>query len=171
MGQCNAQTNSSTSVVQKVTINQSAARSKTEPPYQQKLRGLELIKTCKKFYENGVLAAKPNVQLASLNRPATRQKARAAPFRHRAGTIAVMCSSFLVLPGLALATIVWWSTTNWDGGVAAANDQSAVSAGLGPAGATRNHLHAAAAVQNTRDAASAIIIHKVKTERIPGVTR
>jgi hypothetical protein len=165
MGQCNAHL---PTVAPRLIVNRSSARPKTEPSPPATLRGLELINSCKKFYENGVGVPTPSVQLfAVLDKPASRQRSL---FRTRRGTIAVMCSFFLVLPGLALATIVWWSAANWDGGEAAASDQSAVSAELGPAGAARDHLQAAAA-QSTKDAQSGIIVHKVKTELISGLPR
>src|SRR4029078_4677598 len=77
-------------------------------------RGLELIRSCAKFYGNGVGLAQSTVQLShpTLNQPATRQR---WPSRSSGiTTIAVVCFFFLVLPGLALATIVYWRATTGD---------------------------------------------------------
>jgi hypothetical protein len=175
MGQCNAQTNNSSSsdVVSKLIIGQSTARlsrtstrTKKESPSQPTLRGLELIKSCAKFYENGVGVAKPTIQLshsmgAAVNKPATRQT---SPSLSKAsiGTVAVMCSFFLVLPGLALATIVWWGATKSEairGPELAAGELSAVSA------RTLQTATGAKAVSNEQ---SDIIIHMVKTQLITG---
>src|SRR5512143_2545726 len=120
MGQCNAQTNDNASgVVTTLIIDQSTARltetcaiTKKEPASQTTPRGLELIKSCAKFYANGVGERNPRPQLservgATLNQPAT----QASPSRRsKAGirNFAVMCSFLLILPSLSLATIVWW---------------------------------------------------------------
>ena len=82
MRQCNAQTNARPSGVVPVRGDQSTAQvsatTKKEPLVQPTARGLELIKSCAKFYANGVGMAKPTLQLshsvgAALNQPATRQ--------------------------------------------------------------------------------------------------
>jgi hypothetical protein len=73
-----------------------------------------------------------------------------------------MCSFFLVLPGLALATIVWWGATKGEairGPELAAGDVSAVTA------LTLQAATGAKAVSNEQ---SDIIIHKVKTQLITG---
>jgi hypothetical protein len=64
MGQCNAQTNRT------LVSDQSTARlprtyttTKEEPPSHPTLRGLDLIKSCAKYYENGVGVATPTVRL------------------------------------------------------------------------------------------------------------
>ena len=184
MDQCNAQTNFSPSVVPTLIINQSTARlsrtcttTQTEPPSQPTLRGLELIKSCAKFYENGVGVAKPTAQLshplgATVNLPATGQTSPSRLFKPSISTAAVMCSFFLVLPSLALATIVWWGATKngtVGGPEVAADDASAVSAQLGnPAITPLRNLQGAAAAQTVANAQSDIIIHKVKTQPITG---
>jgi len=176
MGQCNAQTNNSSSsdVVSKLIIGQGTARlsrtstrTKKESPSQPTLRGLELIKSCAKLYENGVGVAKPTIQLshsmgAAAYKPATRQTSPSRLSKASIGTIVVMCSCFLVLPGLALATIVWCGATKGEairGSELAASDLSAVSA---------RTLQAATGAKAVSNEQSDLIIHKVKTQLITG---
>ena len=76
-------------------------------------RGLELIKSSAKFYANGAGTAKPTVQLSYLvhsasNNPAAERTSPAGKLSARA--IAMFCLLLLVLPGLALAAIVWCGT-------------------------------------------------------------
>ena len=67
MRQCNAQTNARPSGVVPTRVDQSTAQvpitTKKEPLLQPTARGLELIKSCAKFYANGVGVAKPTIQL------------------------------------------------------------------------------------------------------------
>lgn len=158
MGQCNAQTNVSPSHVVPTLVPQSTPR------------GLELIKSCAKFYANGVGVVKPTLQLshrvgAALNRPATRQTLVAKP---RISIVAVMYS--FVLPSLALAAIVWGAATGPARGPEVAAGDSGVGSVKGASQsitAPRNR-QAAAAAQTFSNAQSDIIIHKVKTEPIDG---
>ncbi len=68
MRQCNAQTNARPSGVAPARVDQSTAQvpitTKKEPLLQPTARGLELIKSCAKFYANGVGVAKPTIQLS-----------------------------------------------------------------------------------------------------------
>src|SRR6185437_1260608 len=135
-------------------------------------RGLELIKSCAKFYANGVGTAKPTLQLshsagAALNQPATRQAFPSRVSKPSISTIAVMCSFLLILPSLALAAIMWWGATTSGaagGPEAVAGDASAIST----QSANPRNLTAAAAEQTVSNAGSEIIIHKVKTQPIDG---
>src|SRR6476659_9662312 len=112
MSQCNAQTNARPSGVVPVRGDQSTAQistaTKKEPLVQPTARGLELIKSCAKFYANGVGVAKPTIQLshpvaAALNQHATRQTFPSQVSKPSISTVAVMCSFLLILPSLALA--------------------------------------------------------------------
>ena len=137
MGQCNAQTNARPSGVVPRRVDQSTAQvpitTKKEPLLQPTARGLELIKSCAKFYANGVGVAKPTIQLshpvgAALNQPATRQTFPSQVSKPSISTVAVMCSFFLVLPSLALAAIMWWGATSGAAGgpEVAAGDASVI---------------------------------------------
>jgi hypothetical protein len=179
MGQCDAQTDDSPSGVVP-TLDQSTTRlfkpgitTKKEPPLQPTLRGLELIKSSAKFYDNGVGAAKPTVQLShtvgpTLNQPATRQTSPSRFSKAPISTVAVVCSFFLVLPSLALATIVWWGITiGAAGGPELTGDSSAVSVQLASQAITPpRNLPPATTKQSVAITQSGIIIHKVKTQPI-----
>jgi hypothetical protein len=163
MGQCNAKTDSP------------SGTTKKETPLQSTLRGLELIKSCARFYENGVGVAKPTVQLsyplgAALNQHRTRQTFSSRLSRARISTVAVICLFFLVLPSLALAMIVWSATKNGSakGMEVAADNASAVSAQASPAITPLRNLPAAGAAKTASNAQSGIIIRRVKTQPIVG---
>ena len=175
MRQCNAQTNARPSGVVPVRGDQSTAQvsatTKQEPLAQPTARGLELIKSCAKFYANGVGTAKPTLQLshsagAALNQPATRQAFPSRVSKPSISTVAVMCSFLLILPSLALAAIMWWGATSGAAGgpEAVAGDASAIST----QSANPRNLAAAATEQTVSNAGSEIIIHKVKTQPIDG---
>jgi hypothetical protein len=182
MGRCNAQTNTSASVVPKLIDDQSTARltetyaiTKIESPSQPRPRGLELINSCAKFYANGTGVVKPRVQIAhlggaTLDEPPTRQTSQSGLSKASIGTVAAMCSVLLVLPGLALATIVWWAATSRSarGPEVAAGTASAVTVQSGSVAAT---LRTSAAAQTASNDQSGIIIHKVKTQPITGDAR
>ena len=171
MRQCNAQTNARPVVP--VRGDQSTAQVSTtkEPLVQPTARGLELIKSCAKFYANGVGMAKPTLQLshsagAALNQPATRQAFPSRVSKPSISTVAVMCSFLLILPSLALAAIMWWGATSGAAGgpEAVAGDASAIST----QSANPRNLTAGATEQTVSNAGSEIIIHKVKTQPIDG---
>jgi hypothetical protein len=168
---CNAQTNARPSGVVPVRGDQSTAQVSTtkEPLVQPTARGLELIKSCAKFYANGVGMAKPTLQLshsasAALNQPATRQAFPSRVSKPSISTVAVMCSFLLILPSLALAAIMWWGATSGAAGgpEAVVGDASAIST----QSANPRNLTAAATEQTV--SGSEIIIHKVKTQPIDG---
>lgn len=175
MRQCNAQTNARPFGVVPVRGDQSTAQvsttTKQESLAQPTARGLELIKSCAKFYANGVGMAKPTLQLshsagAALNQPATRQAFPSRVSKPSISTVAVMCSFLLILPSLALAAIMWWGATSGAAGgpEAVAGDASAIST----QSANSRNLTAAATEQTVSNAGSEIIIHKVKTQPIDG---
>ena len=177
MGQCDAQTNVSPSGVAPELVRQSTAQlpgpcmpAKKELALQTTPRGLELIKSCAKFYSNGVRTAKPTVQLshragAALDRPATRQTSASLAAKPSISTLAVMCS--LILPSLALAAIVWAAATGVAGRMEVAAGDAGVKATNATITAPRNR-QAAAAAQTFSNAESEIIIHRVKTVSIEG---
>lgn len=174
MRQCNAQINARPSGVVPVPGDQSAAQlsitTEKEPLAQPTARGLELIKSCAKFYANGVGTATPTLQL-SLNQRATEQTFPAQVSKTSIGTVAVMCSFLLILPSLALAAIMWWGATSGVAGgqEVAAGDASAISTqSANPGIAPPRNLAAATAAQTVSNAQSDIIVHKVKTQAIDG---
>ena len=155
MGECSAQTK----------VSPSGITAQNE--LQTTLRGLELIKSCAKFYANGAGVAKPTVKLsypldATLNGPATRQTAKPS-----ISTAAVLGS--FVLASLALAAIVWAAATGAAGAPKAASDDASAASvkAASPITAPLNR-EAAAASQAFATAQSDIIIHKVKTQPIHG---
>lgn len=176
MRQCNAQIKARPSGVVPVRGDQSTAQlsttTKEEPLAQPTARGLELIKSCAKFYANGVGTATPTLQLShsvstALNQRATAQTFPSQVSKTSISTIAVMCSFLLILPSVALAAIMWWGATS---GVAAGPEvASAISMqSANPGIAPPRNLTAAAAAQTVSNAQSDIIIHKVKTQAIDG---
>ena len=129
-------------------------------------RGLELIKSSAKFFENGAGVAKPTIRLsypvrgASKNPPAEKAFPRAGHLSVRA--ITMICVLLLVLPSLALAAIVWCGTQiEPELSVGA----SSFSARLASSVVTNSNDPAPAASNVQSD----VIIHKVKTERIDAI--
>jgi hypothetical protein len=126
-------------------------------------RGLELIKSSAKLFENGAGVTKSAIRLsypahgASKNRAAEKSLSRARHFSVRA--ITVFCAFFLVLPSLALAAIVWCGT----------RIAPEVSVGARPFSerlASPIATDPTDPAQVASNAQSDIIIHKVKTKRI-----
>jgi hypothetical protein len=177
MGQCNAQTSSALSGI---VSDQSTAPSskiypttKEEPP--SKLRGLDLLKSCAKFYENDVGVATLTVRLshsldATLNQPAIAQVSRS---RHskRSVTVAVTCLFLLLVPSLGAATIMWGdfvSEPAQEPGLTVGNSSAAAAQLPAPAIAALLDLKSAAPTQTPSNDQPDIIIHKVKTQPITG---
>ena len=138
-------------------------------------RGLELIKSCAKFYANGVVLAKPTVQLSHQTAPALNQSARfpSGVATVSISTVGAICLFFLVLPSLALAAIVWWGATapaakepGEAAGYASPSSAQAVIQRLKPPGS----LQETTGVQAVSNAPSDIVIHKVKTQPIAAGT-
>jgi hypothetical protein len=133
-------------------------------------RGLELIKSCAKFYTNGV-AAKPTVQLSHPTGPALNQSARSPSgvAKVSISTVAAIFLFFLVLPSLALAAIVWWGATapaREAAGYSSAPPTQAASGGLKPP----RSLQETTGAQAVSTARSDVIIRKVKTQPIAAGT-
>jgi hypothetical protein len=169
MGQCNVEISARQSgVVPSVGDHRATQISRTP-------RGLELIKSCAKFYANGVAAAKPTVQLSHPTGPALNQSATSPSgvAKVSISTVATIFLFFLVLPSLALAAIVWWGATapaakglEEAAGYASASPAQAASRGLRPP----RSLQEATGVQAVSNAQSDIVIHKVKTQPIAAGT-
>ena len=119
------------------------------PPLQTP-RGLELIKSSAKFYANGAGAAKPAIQLsypvrAASNNPAAERTLSSPAGKLSVPAIAMFCLLLFVLPGLALAAIVWCGTRMVD--------------------TVAPEVVAGGTVSDD------IIVHRVKTERIDAPLR
>lgn len=158
MGECSAQT--------KVSASGTTAQNELHTT----LRGLELIKSCAKFYANGAGVAKPAVKLshrldAALNGPSTRQTSPPLVAKPSISTAAVLGP--FVLASLALAAIVWAAATGAAGAPKAASGDASAAPVISPITAPLNR-EAAAASQTFAAAQSDIIIHKVKTQPIHG---
>lgn len=179
MGQGNTQTNRTMSGV---VPDQSTARlprtcttTKQEQPSYPKLRGLDLIKSCAKFYENGVGVGTATGRLsyhlaATLNQPAITQVPSSRHSKLSIGTVAV--SLFLsLLPILGVATIMWGRfVSELAKELALTVGSASATAAQLPAPAIRASLNlkSVAAAQTTSNESSDIIVHKVKTELITG---
>lgn len=167
MGQCNGEISARQSdVVPSVGDHRATQISRTP-------RGLELIKSYAKFYANGVVAAKPTVQLSHPTDPTLNQSVTSPSgvAKVSISTVAAICLFFLVLPSLALAAIVWWGATAPAKGL----EQAAGYASASPTQAASQHLRPPrslqeAGVQAVSNAQSDIVIHKVKTQPIAAGT-
>jgi hypothetical protein len=156
-----------------------AVSSSTQSERSKRLtpRGLALIKSCAKFYANGIEVPKsanrssPWVPALHLHLGAHRLSRRA-----NIGRIVAACVFSLVLPSLVLAGIVWWGITTRP----AAGTNATLRAGAEPSQSARSlpvitarSLHAAegaATLANVKPSlAEDIIVHRVKTEPVPGV--
>ena len=166
MSQCNVEIGACQSGVAPSVGDHSAIQISGTP------RGLELIKSCAKFYENGVAAAKTAVQLSHPMAPALSQSAT-SPSRVATvsiSTVVAICLFFLVLPSLALAAIVWLGATApaAKGPEAAASSSSSQTASQGVR--PPRSLQEATEVQAVSNAQSDIVIRKVKTQPIAAGT-
>jgi hypothetical protein len=180
MRQCNAQTNRTLSGVvpdqSSARLSRTCTTTKEEPPSSPTLRGLDLIKSCAKFYENGVGVATPTVRVshplgATLNQPAITQVSAPRHSKRSISTVAVTCLFLLLLPSLGVATIMWGrfvsehakepELTVCDTSVAAAQLPA-------PAITALLDLKSAAAAQTPSNSQTDIVVHKVKTQPITG---
>jgi hypothetical protein len=155
MGQCDAQTDSPSGT-----------------PVQSKLRGLELIKSCARFYENGVGVTKPTIQISrplSVSLSEARQTSPSRRSRSSISPVALICLFFLVLPSFGLAMIVWSAAKSGDakGPQMISSSAIAVSAQASPVTSLHNVPQAGVA-ETTSNSQSGIIIRKVKTQPIIG---
>jgi hypothetical protein len=190
MGHGNAQTNRTLSGVVR---DQSAARlprncttTKEEPPSDPTLRGLEVIKSCAKFYGNGVGVATPTVRLshpldATLTQPAIAQVSLSRHFKRNISTVTVRCLFLLLLPISGVATIMWAGFVNEhakEPGLTVSNTSAAAAQLPAPAITALLNLKSAPAIrvlpnletatagQTISNNQTDIIIHKVKTQPI-----
>jgi len=171
MSQCNAQTNRTLS---DVVPDQSTARlpkaCKEESPSSPTLLGLDLLKSCAKFYENDLGVATPIVRLshplgATLNQPASRRSKRSI------STIAVTCLFLLLVPSLGVATIMWRgfvSEPAQEPGLTVGATSAAAAQLPAPAITALLDLESAAPAQTPSNNQPDIIVHKVKTQPITG---
>jgi hypothetical protein len=179
MGQCNAQTNRTLSGV---VSDESTARlprtcttTKEEQPSHPPLRGLDLLKSCAKFYENDVGVATLTVRLshsldATLNQPAIAQVSRSHHSKRSMSTVAVTCLFLLLVPSLGVATIIWGgfvSEPAQEPGLTVGNSSGAAAQLPAPVIMASLDLKSAAA-QTPSNNQPDIIIHKVKTQPITG---
>jgi hypothetical protein len=169
MGQCNVEISARQSGVVPSVGVQNATQMVGTP------RGLELIKSCAKFYANGVAAANPTVQISHPTGPALSQSATSSSgvAKVSISTVAAIRLFFVVLPSLALAAIVWLGVTPpiakapEDAGYARPSSAQAASQGLTP---SRSPQENATKVQAVSNAQSDIVIRKVKTQPIAAGT-
>jgi hypothetical protein len=168
MGQCNVKISARQSGVVPSLGDHRATQISRTP------RGLELIKSCAKFYANGVAAAKPTVALSHPTVPALNQFATSPPgvAKVSLSTVAVIFSFFLVLPSLALAAIVWWgATSSADKGPQEAAGYASASPALAAIQSLRPPRNQeATGLPAVSNAQSDIVIHKVKTQPIAAGT-
>lgn len=166
MGQCNVEIGARQSGVVPSVGDHTATQISRTP------RGLELIKSCAKFYANGV-AAKPTVLSCPMG-PALSQTPTSSSRRYRSvSTVAAVSLFFLVLPSLALAAIVWWGATAPARGL---EEAAGYASAPPPAQAASGELRQPRSLQETTGAQavstarSDIIIRKVKTQPIAAGT-
>jgi len=169
MGQCTVEIGVRQSGVVPSVGDHSATQISRTP------RGLELIKSCAKFYSNGVAASKPTVQLSHPTGPALSQSATSpsAVAKVSISSVAAICLFFIVLPSLALAAIVWLGSTvptakgpEKGAGYASPSSAQATSQGL----TQPPSLQEATGAQAVSNAQSDIVIRKVKTQPISAGT-
>ena len=155
MGHCNA----TNRTLPRVASDESTARlsrtcTKTEEEPPPTLRGLDLLRSCAKFYENDLGLATPTVSRS----------------RHpKLGTVTVTCLFLLLLSSLGVATIMW------GGFVSEPAEKPGLTVGISSASAAQLpapaitallDLNSAAPTQTPSNNQSDIIIHKVKTQPI-----
>jgi hypothetical protein len=177
MGQCKAQTSRTLpGVVRDQSIpeaSRTCTATKEQPPSYAKLRGLDLLKSCARYYENRVGVATATVRPSHLLRATSNQPA-IPPSRHAKwsiGTLAVMCSCLLILPGLGVATIMSERLLSEpaEGITLTVNGASGAAAQLpAPAITASVILKSAVAEQTPSNEQTDIIVHKVKTQPITG---
>ena len=177
MDQCNAQTNRtlSSAVSDKSTarLSKPCTTTKEHPPSHTTLRGLDLLKSCAKFYENDLGVATPTVRQsldAAFNQPAISQVSRSRHSKRGISTVAVTCLFLLLLASVGVATIMW------GGFVIEPAQEPGLTVGISSAAAAQLPAPAITALLDLNSAApttqtpsnnqSDIIIHKVKTQPI-----
>lgn len=161
MAQCNAGIAQSSKPLRKAIA---------EPPSDPELRGLDLLKSCAKFYENAVGVAtqtvrpvRPSGRLSK--QPASRQS------KWSIGILALTFSFLLLLPSFGIATM-------WGDFVRGPDKKlsltvataTAVASQPAPGIATTLDLKSTVAAQTSSNEEPDIIVHKVKTEPIAAET-
>jgi hypothetical protein len=157
MAQCNAST--APSINCKTTTKES--------PLGPKLRGLDLLKSCAKFYENAAGVATPTVRpwrpsSRISKQPASRQSKRSI------GTLGLTFSFLLLLPSLAIV-MMWGDFVREPDKKPGLSVHSATAVALqspAPAIAITLELTSTVAAQTPSNDQPDIIVHKVKTEPI-----
>src|SRR5262249_47046254 len=178
MGQCNAQTNrtlpSAVSDKSTARLSKPCTTTKKHPPSHITLRGLDLLKSCAKFYENDVGGATLTVRLshsldATLNQPAIAQVSPSRHSKRSISTVAITCLFLLLVPSLSVATIMWRgfvSEPAQEPGLTVGNSSAAAAQLPAPAIMASLDLKSAAPTQTPSNNQPDIIIHKVKTQPI-----
>jgi hypothetical protein len=172
MGQCNAQTNrtlpSAVSDKSTARLSKPCTTTKEHPPSHITLRGLDLLKSCAKFYENDLGLATPTVRHsldAAFNQPAIAQVSRSHHSKRSISTVAVTCLFLLV----GVATIMWGgfvSEPAQEPGLTVGISSAAAAQLPAPAITALLDLKSAVPAQTPSNEQSDIIIHKVKTQPI-----
>jgi hypothetical protein len=162
MGQCNAST---------ARLSRICTTTTKEPPADPKLRGLDLLKSCAKYYENALGVATPTVRPS---RPlgATSKEPASRHSKWSISTLAVTFSFLLLLPSLGIATM-WGNFVSEPGKEPklTVDGASAAAAQLpAPAITAALDLKLAVAGQRPSNEQPDIIVHKVKTQPITGET-
>ena len=176
MDQSNAQTNRTlpSAVSDKSTARLSKPRTTTKepPPSHTTLRGLDLLKSCAKFYENDLGVATPTVHQsldAAFNQPAISQVSRSRHSKRGISTVAVTCLFLLLLASVGVATIMWGGFViepAQEPGLTVGISSAAAAQLPAPAITALLDLTSAAPTQTPSNNQSDIIIHKVKTQPI-----
>jgi hypothetical protein len=155
MAQCNAST--ARSINCKTTTK--------DPPLDPKLRGLDLLKSCAKFYENSVGVATPTVRPL---RPWGRESKGPASSKSKwsIGTLALTLS-FLLLPSFGI-TMMWGDFVREPDKKPSLTVASATAVGSQPAPGITTTLDLTSKVtaRGPSNEQPEIIVHKVKTEPI-----
>jgi hypothetical protein len=161
MAQCNAST-------ARLSIN--CKTTTKEPPLGPKLRGLDLLKSCAKFYENAAGVATPTVRPwrpsgRKSNQPASRQS------KWSVATLALTFSFLLLVPSFGIA-MMWGDFVREPDKKPSltVNSATAVASQSAPGIATTLDLKSSVAAQTPSNEQPDIIVHKVKTEPIAAET-
>lgn len=156
MGQCNRGT---------ARLSRICTAATEEPPSHPKLRGLDLLKSCARYYENAVGVATPAVR-PSLPLGATSKHPASSHSKWSISTLAVT----LLLLSLGIATM-WGDFVSEPGKKPrlAVDGVTAVASRLPAPGITAAlNLKSAVAAQTPSNEPTDIIVHKVKTQPISG---
>ena len=168
MGQCNAQTSSALSGMvsdqSTAPLSRIYTTPKEEPPSYSNLRGLDLIKSCAKYYDNGAGVAIPTLRISNSLGAPLKQSAITEPpaprqFKGSISTVALMCSFLLLL------LLMLWAAEE----PLYVGDATARAAQLPARAITASlNIEPADPAQTPFNSEPDIIVHKVKTETITG---